>query len=384
MNILFIAYSFSPNRGGVQRVTDLLAKQFLNIGHRVSYLFALNEMDDSPEAFPVPCFLMDKPLRESFDMQSIELYHSILLHNKIDIIIHQYPILRKSDFFFKHALPGVMKISCFHGAPFGQLNFVYRQLKTLSLHKKLISLPKYCLQKHLLRNRFIEINKLSDYQCFLASSYANEVSKILPYSKRGKVVFIPNPNTFKIETQSCNEKEDLVLFVGRVSDPVKNLIDFIKIWEKTYALYPTWKALIIGDDSNCKSFKNYIRENHIENITFTGHTNQIAEYYKKAKILCMTSHHEGWPMVLTEAMSYGCVPFVYSTFGAVNDMILNKLTGFTILPYQMQSMVDCMCSIMSSNSDWEVLSRNAKNYVARFSIENVTNTWNHLFLKKNI
>ena len=98
----------------------------------------------------------------------------------------------------------------------------------------------------------------------------------------------------------------------------------------------------------------------------------------------MTSHHEGWPMVLTEAMSYGCVPFVYSTFGAVNDMILNKLTGFTILPYQMQSMVDCMCSIMSSNSDWEVLSRNAKNYVARFSIENVTNTWNHLFLKKNI
>lgn len=53
MNILFVYPTiFNPIRGGVERVTDLLAKEFKNRGHNVFYLNNYRNEDLLNYSFP--------------------------------------------------------------------------------------------------------------------------------------------------------------------------------------------------------------------------------------------------------------------------------------------------------------------------------------------
>lgn len=52
-----------------------------------------------------------------------------------------------------------------------------------------------------------------------------------------------------------------------------------------------------------------------------------------ASILCMTSTIEGLPMVLLEVMAAGCVPIVYGSFAAAEDVITNGENGYVVEPF---------------------------------------------------
>ena len=51
---------------------------------------------------------------------------------------------------------------------------------------------------------------------------------------------------------------------------------------------------------------------------------------KRAPILCMTSNYEGFPMVLVEAMQYGCVPFAFDSFPSLYDIINDGINGVIV------------------------------------------------------
>ena len=83
----------------------------------------------------------------------------------------------------------------------------------------------------------------------------------------------------------------------------------------------------MGDGEHRKIIESYAEKNGVANLSFEGNRKNIADYYKKSKILCMTSAYEGWPMVLAEAMAYGCVPVSFNQGGQA-DIISHLSTGF--------------------------------------------------------
>ena len=50
----------------------------------------------------------------------------------------------------------------------------------------------------------------------------------------------------------------------------------------------------------------------------------------KLSILCMTSSHEGLPMVLLEALQYNVIPIAFNSFESITDIIVDKENGFLI------------------------------------------------------
>ena len=53
----------------------------------------------------------------------------------------------------------------------------------------------------------------------------------------------------------------------------------------------------------CEEVKEYIKKNNLENIVFTGYTNNILDYYKKADLVILASFSEGMPNVILESFA---------------------------------------------------------------------------------
>lgn len=383
MNILFISYSFTPHEGGVQRVTDILTKEFQKRGHNVYYLCGRTENEGKCINIAAPVYYMDKTLDQAFDNRSIDLYVEYLKELNINIIIDQYPIRSKSDFFLKKADENILKISCYHGMPFGFISDKLKALTQCTFALKRIPLQIYWKLLDLFyAYRFFCITKYSDKLCLLSNYYIEDVLEKVPCIDQKKLCAIGNPNTFSLTNSICwEEKDNIILFVGRISDDVKNLWDFIHVWELASEDLPLWRVEIIGDDKKCDAYKLYIKEKNILRISFKGVQTDIASYYRKAKIVCVTSRHEGWSMVITEGMSYGCIPCVYTTYGAVYNLIDNNENGILCEPYNVNNMANKIIALASDENTMRRLSMNCQIKVKQFNVENIADQWEKLFVK---
>lgn len=62
--------------------------------------------------------------------------------------------------------------------------------------------------------------------------------------------------------------------------------------------------------------KNKFRESskkmNLQRLVFAGYISNMEPYYQNASIICLTSNFEGWPLCLTEALSYGVIPISFN------------------------------------------------------------------------
>ncbi len=107
-----------------------------------------------------------------------------------------------------------------------------------------------------------------------------------------------------------SEKENLILTVGRIGTEQKNNELLLKALQNINLR--NWKVKIIGPVT--ESFKPKIEAFFREyprkkaSVFFTGEITdrkKLLQYYKKAKIFCLTSRWEGFGTVLVEAQSMG-------------------------------------------------------------------------------
>lgn len=390
MTILFIAYNFTPYKGGVQRVTNILTQSFIKKGLKVYYLCGCNERDGLSEYTSTQIFYMDKPLHAHFDENSKRIYQQYLRILKVDIIILQYPVFGKSLFFLENALPNVRKVSFLHTMPFSSIGNEKRLMEnyypsnTIKIIQKRIFLKFpflakiYYLNKE--KNLFRKAIENSDKFGVLSKHFFNDIRNYLPSIDYNKLFSIGNPNTFNnIKTLDLHIKENLILFVGRISNYQKNIIDFLDIWDILSKNNPDWYACIVGDGPDLSLIKSYAADKSIERIYFEGSQKDVSSYYQKAKFVCLTSHNEGWGMVLTEGMSYGCVPIVYGTFGAAYDVVDNNQCGYVTAPYDKKEMVEKIQSLIDSPETFTTFSKKAIIKSQAFNSDKICDKWICLF-----
>jgi glycosyltransferase involved in cell wall biosynthesis len=98
-----------------------------------------------------------------------------------------------------------------------------------------------------------------------------------------------------------------ILTVARLV-PEKGLDDLMDAFQLA-SLPADWKLVIVGgaDHSNQYSRHLVTRGSTIAGVVMTGrlHGEPLAELYSHAGMFVLSSHHEGLPIVLLEAMSYG-------------------------------------------------------------------------------
>lgn len=96
MNILF-AYPtcFNPQRGGVERVTDILAKSLLEKGHNVFYLNWSGEKDNIE--YPASIFYL--PSSDLEDPKNLRAYNNFLVKIVLILLLINMDYMKEPIFY---------------------------------------------------------------------------------------------------------------------------------------------------------------------------------------------------------------------------------------------------------------------------------------------
>lgn len=383
MNIVF-AYptGLNPQKGGVERITDIIAKILLKRGYTIFYLNWKREQDNYE--YPVP--VIDLPSSNLEDPNNLEVYNRFLKENRIDVIINQHGLYEGTYFLSQVKVQNVKIISVLHSDPFGYYDHLFADLMTLrdsSIKEKVKRVARFFLYRKVkkiihrsLVNHYTFIQEHPQYVCLLSESYKERLEEYCDLPDN-YFISIPNPNTYE-NIEIIPHKEPILLFVGRLDNRSKKLFTLIDIWYRLCKLYPQWKLIIVGDGPDKDVLINKAKD--ISNIEFKGYQDP-REYYEKASIFCMTSIFEGFPMCLTEAMQFGCVPIAFDSFSAVYDIIKPGETGELVKSFDKKEYVGKLIHLIDDETYRKKLSKNAFQYVKRYDIANILPKWIELIEK---
>lgn len=386
MNIAFLFYCpIVPHIGGVQRVTDVLTKEFVKRGHNVIFICTESRnMDDAYQNYSATQIYLDSNKNEE---EFIADYCKILHTNDIDVVISQ-EAQKESLLLLANTPICVKRISVVHINPYAIIGNERRIKRAIRSRRLVTNLAKYLVMlfPHIARryyrfkeNKFYRrILGVSDKLVFLSPSFVELLKENIPDISSRKLAAIGNPNTF-VPKHEVGTKENLIICVARLSEVPKNVRDFILVWQQLYKYNPMWKAVIVGDGPDRGLLESFAKKKGVRNLSFVGRVENVGNYYQRAKFVCMTSIYEGWGMVLTEGMSYGCVPCVYGSYGAAFDIVDDGVNGIISTPFRPKEMADRIQTLINDESRLVQMSSSAIEKVKDFNADKVADKWDALF-----
>lgn len=383
MNILFTSSTpFHPLRGGVGRVTDTLCKELQKRGYQVFYLNADWVAEERKKyKYPAPVTIL--PIKNIDDAQCVISYRKYLTENKIDVVINQDALY--VDFYNNVGDLPIKVISVIHNNPLMNYNHLLNDLLTLRNNsllermKRIVRCLLYLRVKKLLKEyidkRFGNIILSSDKILMLSPYYVQSL-KNFGISVENKFDYVYNPNSFPLQTSLFKKKKEII-YVGRLDNRSKKVGRLIKVWSKVGKKYPDWNLTIVGDGPDRNQLEVLKKKYQVGNLTFEGFQSPI-EYYKRASIICMTSSFEGFPMVLVEAMQFGCVPIAFDSFEAIHDVIIPEKTGELVKPFKIKDYINKLSNLIDDDTKRTTMSDAASMYVARFDVKTIADRWEYI------
>ncbi|MDQ1143588.1 GalNAc-alpha-(1-_4)-GalNAc-alpha-(1-_3)-diNAcBac-PP-undecaprenol alpha-1,4-N-acetyl-D-galactosaminyltransferase [Bacillus sp. SORGH_AS 510] len=157
-------------------------------------------------------------------------------------------------------------------------------------------------------------------QCHVISVECKRLHEYLNRRWPLSIHYIPNGyyNFHNSPEVDYDEKENTILTVGRIGTVQKANDVLLQAFKLAEANIPDWKLKVVGDiQEDFHAYINqYMEENpHLKSrIIFTGGITDrkaLENEYRKAKIFCLTSVNEGFPLVFPEAAVNGC--YIVST-----------------------------------------------------------------------
>jgi GalNAc-alpha-(1->4)-GalNAc-alpha-(1->3)-diNAcBac-PP-undecaprenol alpha-1,4-N-acetyl-D-galactosaminyltransferase len=208
-----------------------------------------------------------------------------------------------------------------------------------------------------------------------------------PSRVRARGVVIPNPVPRPpAPSKDLPRKSSALRIVsmGRLS-PVKGFDVLINAFTLANARVPHWHLDIWGGGPERPALEQMVNDLGMsEQIRFPGITDHPFDILRNADLFVMSSHAEGFPNALAEAMACG-LPVISTRFGgAADDIITDGVDGVLVPPGNPQALADAMVHLMSDSNGRARLGEQALKIVDRFSLEQVLGMWEEAVSKVTV
>ncbi|MFD1485406.1 glycosyltransferase [Lacticaseibacillus baoqingensis] len=170
-----------------------------------------------------------------------------------------------------------------------------------------------------------------------------------------------------------------VIAIARL-DAQKNLAEAILAFEAAHTQLPWLTFDIYGyADSGSgeeQKLRQLVHANKLEDcVRFMGYTEDMQSVYQSAQLLLMTSRHEGAPLSLVEAASYGVPQLAYDCFYGPAYIIANGQSGYLVNYGDRAQLTARIVTIMQDTQLLQRLSDGAYQRAKDFSEDAVWQQW---------
>ncbi len=166
--------------------------------------------------------------------------------------------------------------------------------------------------------------------------------------------------------------------VGRLSHE-KGFDRLIEAWKLVDERHPDWVLDIYGDGELRDDLESQIKKLGLEGKVILHHVaNPIEERIVESSMLLMTSHYEGLPMVMLEAMSCG-VPVVCYGFKCGPRDVITPECGIVVKDGDSRAFADSVCRLIEDKQLRESLGKGSYERARLYLKDNIMQKWVALF-----
>lgn len=189
---------------------------------------------------------------------------------------------------------------------------------------------------------------------------------------------IPNAANFIADSYSdCSAKR--VIAVGRL-DYQKSFDRLILVWENVHEKMPDWRLDIFGQGEWKEMLQQMIDERGLQDcVKLNGPTKDIGKEYAESSMLVMSSHYEGFPMVMIEAMACGLPAVCFDFKCGPRDIILPEENGLIVPDGDIDGLAEAVVRLMKDEELRKRMGESAKKVVETYSEEKVMSKWIKLY-----
>lgn len=181
--------------------------------------------------------------------------------------------------------------------------------------------------------------------------------------------------------QEYNAEGQYILACGRLS-PQKNYAMMLRAFSVVLRDYPGEQLRIYGEGALKQQLESYAGELGIsESVSFEGFTNRMADIYKNAKFLLMSSDFEGMPNVILEALA-SSVPVISTDCpcGGPRMLLVNGENGYLSPVRDELAFAERIKQMLSDEKAYLRMRDRAFQSAKRFRPEKVLQEWEKMIV----
>lgn len=191
----------------------------------------------------------------------------------------------------------------------------------------------------------------------------------------------PVIRTYESGTADSIEDRKRVIAVGRLDyqKGFDRLIDAWGIVQKD-GRFADWRLDIFGQGEWKEMLERKIENLGIEKSAgLNVPVKNIAAEYRRSSMLVMSSHYEGFPMVMVEAMSLGLPVVTFDYKCGPKDIIDHGKNGLMVKDGDIQGLADAMMALIASPGTLAGMAVEARKVTEKYSEDKVMGMWVRLY-----
>lgn len=381
--IAFIHNSFPA--GGAERITIDIARYLASYEENYEiyvYTTKLSEelmTEDISKYLTVRLIPSDKQKRDK-----AEKVERLVIQDKIDILVQVTKKLYGIDGI--RLRTGCKVILSNHGEPFWQKHAIMYRRRNSPLKRLLWSAfnrKRYEEGGKALRmaiSRSLKEYNSCDAYTVLCEEYKKEIAEGFRIDQDKSHIYAIGNSERTVENISL-KKEKIILFCGRLDPWAKRVDRLLRIWKNVQNRLPEWQLMIVGDGPKSKELEKQAIEDKLVRISFEGSTRDVASYYAKASIVCLTSESEGWGLSMTEGQANGCIPIAFGCSAGVRKILSpDGINGIIVAPFDENEYADRLIALATLEEEKMMeMRRNVVKKISDYSPDIISQKWKNLF-----
>ncbi len=369
--------------GGAETIALNIAKYIIEEGHQ-AHIITLRQHGNIPPQINVVEILNERKIDSNSCIQKIT---DKIIELGIEIlIVPSGNIFRIAEIKQK---TGVKVIYIQHGAPLCEVtqkeSNARRKMQASHLYKikyYLLKYPALHIFKTVERKwtkLYAQAYNYADAFIVLCEAFKQRNIEILKLDASNNKIEVINNATEIEERFNIDNKRREIVYVGRLSYADKRVDRLLHIWRNTWQEFPQWSLTIVGDGAERANLERYAEQNHLQNIKFVGHQNEVGKLLSTASILCLTSAFESWGLVLIEAQSHSAVPIAFNCSDGVQTAVGEG--GILVPPGDLERYESELKGLLSNQERLNAMAQKAYDNAKLYSHDVVKPKWIELINK---